>query len=59
MEHIMSRHQRHDANVVKWLSFVSSVNFLSGMGKICVLKRLFNRLEGADSELTIVHYFYQ
>lgn len=40
MEHIMSRHQRHDANVVKWLSFVSPVNFLSGMGKICVLKRL-------------------
>lgn len=35
----MSRHQRHDANVVKWLSFVSPVNFLSGMGKICELKR--------------------
>lgn len=37
----MSRHQRHDANVVKWLSFVSPVNFPSGMGKICVLKRFF------------------
>lgn len=37
----MSRHQRHDANVVKWLSFVSPVNFLSGVGKICDLKRFF------------------
>lgn len=57
----MSRHQRHDANVVKWLSFVSPVNFLSGVGKICDLKRFFFFWlgGGADSELTIAHYFYQ
>lgn len=58
----MSRHQRHDANVVKWLSFVSPVNFLSGMGKICELKRwvfFFWLGGGADSELTSAHDFYR
>lgn len=36
----MSRHQRNDANIVKGLSFVSLVNLLSGMGKMCILKHL-------------------
>lgn len=48
---MMSRHQKNDANVVKGLSFVSLVNSLSGMGKMCILKHL--------GVYIIAHYFYQ
>lgn len=51
-KHIMSRHQRDDANVVKGLSFVSLVNLLSGVGKMRILT-----FGSVDSKLSIAHYF--
>lgn len=41
----MSRHQRNDANIVKGLSFVSLVNLLSGMDKMCILKDLGGEIQ--------------
>lgn len=46
MKHILCRHQRNDANVVKGLSIVSLVNLLSGTG--------FNMFGRAASELSII-----
>lgn len=51
----MSRHQRHDANVVKWLSFVGPVK---AWVKYAFLNDFFEPFEAAESELTIVHYFF-
>lgn len=54
MKHILRRHQKNDANVVKGLSVVSLVNLLSGSGKMRF--KMFGR---AASELSIAHYFYK
>lgn len=53
-KHILCRHQKNDANVVKGLSVVSLVNLLSGTGKMH-----FKMFGGAASELTLAHYFYK